>query len=151
MESQPNESAAASHITASTVEPPLQDPTERVARLERDLAEAQRSLKLAETRASIQRALAGAGAVDADAVALVVESSIPKGDAPFDVAAIARAIDEIRRTRPGLFRTPTPARSTTMPARVERPATRLEDAATHAAKRGDRASLMHYLRMKRTA
>jgi hypothetical protein len=137
--------------TPAPAEPTATDLTDRVAELERDLRDTRQTLQQAQTRTHIHRALAGTSPIDADAVALVVETELAKGESEPDAAAVARAVEEVRRTRPALFRSAGPARTGPMAARVERPATRLEDAAAHAAKRGDRASLMHYLRLKRAS
>lgn len=153
----PSESAASidtvieSDPTApASAAPPEPDLAARIAELERDLRRAQQAARQAETRAHIHRALAGAGAIDIDAVALVVEAALPRDAGAHDAAGVARIVEEIRRTRPALFHAGA-RRGATMTARVERPRTGLEEAALHAARTGDRTALLHYLRMKRSS
>src|SRR5690606_12774404 len=80
------------------------DLVERVGTLERELREARRAARLAQVRVSIHRSLAGSGAIDAEAVALVVETALGEAAADADHALVARTLDEVRRTRSSLFR-----------------------------------------------
>lgn len=129
---------------------------ERLAALERELAEARRSLRCAEVRSLIDRAVAGAGAIDAQAVGLVVEAALRDSGASLEGAdgqAVARVLEQVRRTRPVLFRAPAarPAPPSPMAGRVEGAPAPLADAAAEAVRTGDRASLLHYLRLRRGA
>lgn len=123
-----------------------------VERLEHELREANRALRTTERRVQIHRALAGRGALDTDAVVLVVEASLGAGDNE-GAGAIARVVDDVRRTRPALFRTSVASRSAAMTANVERHAvpTPLENAAHEARRSGDRSALLRYLRLRRKA
>ena len=141
---------------------PAADPTprpdlmERVGTLERELREAHHAARQAQLRVQIHRSLAGSGAIDTEAVALVVEAALGESGAAADAGGVARAVDEVRRTRPALFRATPATRSSAMTVRVERAggaATRspLEDAAREAQRSGDRASLLNYLRIRRAS
>lgn len=125
---------------------------ERVGALETELRRTREALRAAERRSLVHRALMGSGAVDVDAVALVVEAAMDNG-ASTDAPGVSRVVDEVRRTRPALFKGAGAgaSRSTAMTARVERAVTRtpLEEAAHRAARAGDRTSLLHYLRLRR--
>lgn len=151
----PDAIPAAATITPDPGPPAAPDLVERVGTLERELREAQRAARQAQVRVSIHRSLAGSGAIDAEAVALVVEAALGETAADADDARVARTLDEVRRTRPSLFRTTLPpgGRSSAMTVRVERQAPRspLEDAARDAQRTGDRASLLHYLRLRRAS
>ena len=145
---------------AETVETAPTDPgeasgaelVERVGQLETELRSARDALRTAERRGLIVRALAGTGAVDIDAVAVVVEASMEAG-ARLDAAGVRAAVEGVRRSRPALFSGSGVPRGGAMGARIERPAARtpLEDAAHQAARSGDRTSLLHYLRLRRAA
>jgi hypothetical protein len=70
-----------------------------------------------------------------------------------DAAAIGAAVENVRRSRPALFKGNGAGRTGAMTARIDRPAARtpLEDAAHQAARSGDRMSLLQYLRLRRAA
>lgn len=128
-------------------------PVARVDELVRELRGAREALRDAENRSGIIRALAGAGAVDIDTAAPLVERMLPASEGAADIGAIRSAIDELRRQRPAMFRTGGGSRAATMGARIERATkpTVMEVAAAEAVRNGDRVSLLHYLRLKRRA
>jgi hypothetical protein len=132
---------------AAAPAPSLED---RIAALEQDLRDAQRAARDARVRASVHRALVDAGPVDLDAVALVIEASVGHAGAEPDAANVARAVEDLRRSRPALFRPAASGRSAAMATRVERAASNpLADAAQRARRSGDRAALVEYLRLRR--
>jgi len=130
----------------------------RAAELERDLAEARVALDraAAETRereerstrvdldVAVDAALAAAGVVDAETVRALLGTALETG------ADLANLLGDLRRRKPFLFRSPArPATAAQAPARPEAAPTTLPDLARDAQRRGDRPSLLRYLRARR--
>ena len=136
----------------ATPEPPALSLQDTLDAVRRELETSRTLLDQAKLERELQRAAFDAGAIDLDAVTALAPR--PTGAAaPADPRA---AIDEIKKTKPHLFRprtAPTPAapRTTAMAANTPQdPQAPLAVAARRAAA-GDRNALLHYLRLKRLA
>ena len=112
----------------------LEDMRERASRLER--------------RGGIERGLAQAGAIDTEALALLVENRLDAND---DTTP-QRVIAQLQRERPALFRT-AGARATAMspshPSQGAPGRAVVDRARDDARATGDRRALMKYLRLRR--
>lgn len=116
------------------------------ARKELDALKA--ALDAAERRRAIERALLEADAIDLETASLLTESAVAGAPAPG--AAIAGAVADLKRRKPFLFARRAP-RSATMAPRGAPASDPLALSREHAAATGDRASLLRYLRLRRTA
>lgn len=141
----------------------------QLAALQEDLGRTRRLLEAAKRERDLQRVLMEAGAVDLDAGLMLLSAAVEKDggvDALDDAARarrIERAIRELVRTKPGMFR-PLPGSlyaasrgrgsggvTATGLARFdeEEGDASLKQAARAAALTGDRRTLMDYLRLRR--
>ena len=114
----------------------LEDMRERTTRLER--------------RSGIERGLAQAGALDTEALALLVENRL---DADED-ATPQRIIAQLQRERPALFRVTGVRASAMSPSHPSQGASGravVDRARDDARATGDRRALMKYLRLRRNA
>ena len=103
-----------------------------------------------ERRGTIERGLAQAGAIDTEALALLVESRL---EADED-ATPQRVIAQLQRERPALFRSGTARASALSPSHPSQgaPGRQVVDRAREDARAtGDRRALMKYLRLRRNA
>lgn len=102
-----------------------------------------------ERRGTIERSLAQAGAIDTEALALLVESKL-EGD---DDATPQRVIAQLQRERPALFRATSRASaiSPSHPSQGAPGRAGVERAREEARTTGDRRALMKYLRLRRNA
>ena len=125
----------------------------KVEALERTLEGAREALDASERRREIDLALASADAVDLETARLLTEVAVASMEAP-DVAAV---VSDLRRRKPFLFRADadprggSPGASAAMSAGAPTGAPGLEDEAERAARSGDRASVLRYLRARRGA
>jgi hypothetical protein len=141
--------------------------TKAPAQLIAELEETRRALKelqqqrAAETAARLMDQ-AASDALDPDTVRLLIRDALnnsrtalkEQANALADggLAAIERAVADLRRTKPFLFTRPAPAPSpaAASPALpVHDDDQRLRDAAVRARNTGDRRDLLHYLRIRR--
>ena len=110
--------------------------------LKAQLEAATRESGAEHARRNLEHELARAGAIDAEACLLLIESS--------DLAGLdaASQVAELRRRRPHLFRRSAPPApgATRMP---HAPSDELADMADRARTTGDRAALLRYLRRRR--
>lgn len=118
----------------------LEQKSQRVNELEQTVTDLER-------RGTIDQLLIEADAIDLDAARLLTETAVQQMDEP-DAAA---AVDELRRTKPFLFRA---ARNgaTSMSARIDAArddADSIDHAAAEAHATGDRTDLLRYLRRRR--
>jgi len=131
---------------AQQAEQQLADSQQQLQSLQSRLDEAESTIQQLERRQKIDATLATAEPIDADAVRLLTEQAIQQMDEP-DVDA---AVNELRQSRPYLFRQKTARRGPAMAARVDdEPAPESERAADDAAMTGDRRDLLRYLRLRR--
>lgn len=114
----------------------------------RELDSLRTALETAERRRQIERALAEADAIDLETAALLTEAAVSQ----MDEADINAAVGELKRRKPFLFARRTP-RSTVMAPRAQHDARaeHLAGAREAAASTGDRAALLRYLRLRRSA
>jgi hypothetical protein len=132
--------------------PAPQDPAPPadVASLQAELDAAKRELQGQKRRGLIERELAAAGALDAPAVAPMLERTLTSAGVP-EEADVRSAVARLRSQRPALFRgaRPQAARGAPPMGGVEPPpADPITDLAGRA-RRGDRGSLLAYLRARR--
>jgi len=119
--------------------------TDRVAQLEASLREAEARASAAERTRDIERALHGAGALDAETASMLVEREMASGEVEAE-----EAVERLRREKAWLFR---PAQaSEPAPSATGAPAQEgegLHEAARRAAASGDRRRVLEYLRLRR--
>jgi len=113
------------------------------------IAEAHEALDSCETRRAIDAALFETDALDLETARLMTEAAV----AQMPERDVAAAIEELRRSKPFLFRAGSRgAPVSTQSARADAPAgIDLSGALEEAAVTGDRAALLRYLRLKRRA
>lgn len=113
------------------------------------IAEANEALNSCETKRAIDAALFETDALDLETARLMTEAAV----AQMPERDVAAAIDELRRSKPFLFRSASPgAPVSTQSARADAAAgIDLSGALEEAAVTGDRAALLRYLRLKRRA
>lgn len=113
------------------------------------IAEAHEALDSCETKRAIDAALFETDALDLETARLMTEAAV----AQMPERDVAAAIDELRRSKPFLFRSAPPgAALSTQSARTNAAAAiDLSGALEEAAVTGDRAALLRYLRLKRRA
>jgi|GEM_PF-6794598 len=123
---------------------------DRIAALEAQLRQAHEALDASERQRSIDLALVEADAVDVETARLLTEIAVTQMDEP----DVALAVSELKGRKPFLFRRERPLGVSAMGVggAVGRGglAGELEDAAEAALETGDRASLLAYLRMRRS-
>lgn len=122
-----------------------------LADLRTKLSEAQTNLAREKQARVVDRALAGAGVIDAEVASLMLDSMLAsRPDAGTNIAPL---IEELRTTKPFLFESGLPARTaapSVMSAAISTtPADSLNDLAEQARATGDRRSLLRYLRARR--
>jgi hypothetical protein len=122
---------------------PADDPGTALAAAQRELDTMRASLAGSERGRALDRALLEAGAVDLDSAALIA-ASVPDS-ATTDPAKL---VADLKRRKPFLFNTARPTTSTAAP--IVTASVPIDEAATHARATGDRRSLLHYLRLRRT-
>ncbi len=122
-------------------------PTPPYEQLERELAEARRTIEHLERRQRIDALLAEADAIDLDAARLLTERAVETMDEP----DLALAVKDLKRHKPYLFRRPAPPWSgSTMSPRSDGEGDDLATAAaSRAAQSGARRDLLDYLRLRR--
>jgi hypothetical protein len=124
----------------------------KLAAVEAELAAARRKLAEAEVRRQVERRVAEVGAVDVDAAAVLVERAIAQGSEAIEKVGareIARAVEELKKRKPALFRAARVAAGVTaIGAKVVGAAT--SDAARGAIRPRDRKGLLEYLRRRRS-
>jgi predicted RNase H-like nuclease (RuvC/YqgF family) len=131
---------------AQQAERQVGDMQTRMQSLQSQLDEAQQTIDHLERRQKIDALLAESEPIDTEAVRLLTEQAVQQMDEP-DVQA---AVEELRQSRPYLFRQQRGSAGSAMAARVTDPAGgESEDAAEQAAISGDRRDLLRYLRLRR--
>ncbi len=109
------------------------------------LAEAQQTITALERRQRIDALLAESDAVDIEVARLLTETAVATMDEP----DLQRAVDDLRRDKPYLFRRQSAAGASAMPARSDDAPPPTQAAAQQALATGNRRDLLRYLRMKR--
>jgi len=141
--------------TTATTEPATDDTTpvadslhQRIEALEDSLGRAREALDASERRREIDLALVESDALDLETARLLTEMAVTQMDEPDVKSAVA----ELRRDKPFLFRAARSVAVPTMGAGEHGAAGRdaLGDAAEAAMTSGDRASLLAYLRLRRS-
>lgn len=125
------------------------DLTNQIARLEAQLAQAERTIIQTQRRAEIERELIAARAVDLETATLLTEAAIAEMDQP-DVAI---AVRELSGRKPFLFAAPPAAGAAGLsmsPAPAQDKHHAVNSIAQRARVSGDRAELLRYLRARRT-
>lgn len=123
------------------------DLAEQLRAREAELQEFRARAERLHRRGTIERSLAQAGAIDTEALALLVESRL-EGD---DDTTPQRVIAQLQRERPALFRA-TPRASAISPGHPSQGApghAGVDRAREEARATGDRRALMKYLRLRR--
>jgi hypothetical protein len=143
-------------------EPPKEpaDLAAQITLLSRELAQSRDEITRITRDRDVQRRLIEAGALDIDAAATLVAKQLAESPA----LTPTKAVREVARAAPMLFRPsasqiarditgsggePRGASMTPAPSAAARGAQQLTDAARDARARGDRRSLMDYLRLRR--
>ena len=123
-----------------TATPPQASPEERLAELERKLAEQDAAHQRSLTRAELKTLAVRAGMVDLDGLNLL-DTANYKLDAKGDIENADRIMTDLRRAKPWLF--PTANSSTTAPTPPSTPPiARRATAMTHAEWQSARAELL---------
>ncbi len=117
----------------------------QLADIKSTLARAREQLDDSERRAAIDRQLAAAGVIDPETATLLVERALQTMDTP----DVPLAIADLQRRKPFLFRAPSAPRASSMSPVTDPPGPTLESLADQARQRGDRKSLLTYLRARR--
>jgi hypothetical protein len=136
----------ATTLNAGDAMPP---PAERIDELEQQIAEKDQLIRDLEQREQIGNLLREADAIDVDAARLLTEATLAAMDQP----DIERAVADLRRTKPYLFRVRSRPVAGQSPRGVAAPSCedRAAQAASEAAVTGHRRDLLRYLRMRREA
>ncbi|MEQ8844294.1 MAG: hypothetical protein RIB58_05510 [Phycisphaerales bacterium] len=127
-----------------------QDLADQLRARDEELKAMQRKADTLARRGSIERGLAQAGAIDTEALALLVEHRL-KAD---EDTTPQRIIAQLQRERPALFRTSSSRASSMSPSHPSQgaPGRQVVDRARDDARAtGDRRALMKYLRLRRNA
>ncbi len=119
----------------------------QLARLQSELDQSRAALTDADRQHEVDMALTQAGAVDLDTARLLAQQQIT--DTPG--VSTADLITALARTKPYLFRPSSRASHSAMSPCIDDARSALCDAADRAARTGDRASLLAYLRARRGA
>ena len=125
-----------------------QDLADQLRARDQQLQEIQDKATRLERRGAIERSLAGAGAIDTEALALLVEQRL---EADQD-ATPQRVIAQPQRERPALFRSAIARASAMSPSHPSQGAPHrqvIDRARADARATGDRRALMKYLRLRR--
>ncbi len=109
-----------------------------------ELTQLRDTVSVMERRQKIDALLTDADAVDFEVARLLTEAAVEAMDEP----DVHLAIDELRRSKPYLFRSPRGVAGA-MGVRRYDPHEQAEQAADAAARSGDRRDLLHYLRLRR--
>lgn len=118
----------------------------QVARLEGELAGEREAVDAAEQRRQIEQQLREARAIDLETARLLTESAVQAMDEP----DVARAVSELRRSKPFLFAPSVSAGTAVMAGHIAGGGkNELACAAEDARSSGDRRALLRYLRLKR--
>ncbi len=118
----------------------------RLEQLQTQLGEAQQTVSHLERRQHIDGLLADADTIDLEAARLLTERTIEQMDEP----DVKLAIEDLRRTKPYLFRHHAAESSGAMAARDRAAAgAGVQQAAERAVSTGDRRDLLDYLRLRR--
>ncbi len=137
---EPDTSAAPSRIEATDVHAMRQ----QIEQLEGQLDQSRQTVEALERRQSIDALLAEADTIDLEAARLLTQIAVAEMDEP----DLELAVQDLRQSKPYLFRTPQVTQGSAMSPEVE-PHTREIQAADRAAMTGDRRDLLAYLRLKR--
>jgi hypothetical protein len=128
-----------------TPAPPTPSPTDDA------LDSARNRLDALHRRHRIDQRLIAGRVFDIESARLLVEDALEhQGDAEADDAAVDQAVEALRRRKPHLFTTPTPAHRA-MGVRLDAEDTTAQSAATHATATGRLRDLLTYLRLRRSA
>lgn len=119
---------------------------ERIETLSSELTNAQSSAARAQFDHQLDAALYSAGAIDVETARAVAAGRIGD-DSNLTPAAL---VQQLKREKPFLFRSPAPSHSAMSPHTDDNGASTVR-AAQDAAATGDRASLLNYLRARRSA
>ncbi|MBX3388075.1 MAG: hypothetical protein KF691_01325 [Phycisphaeraceae bacterium] len=124
----------------------------RLAQLEFESQSLREALAREQQARAIDRALTSAGAIDTEVASLMLASMLEKPDAKADAPDIQLLIETLRASKPFLFESALSTRpsvpSAMSPAISTSPADSLSDLAEQARSRGDRRSLLTYLRAR---
>jgi hypothetical protein len=156
LQSRPPETDPAIGTPAPPAPATPNSPADTTPDLRAELRKARIALAQSETRRHAQRLLLEARTIDLDAATLLIESALkpaPDIDAESapDAKAITRAVEDLRRRKPVLFRAPGGGGGGgAMSPHITRSAAAPAELLQHAATTGDRNALIRYLRARRT-
>lgn len=117
----------------------------RINELETSLASAKQELDAMERRHEIDLALMREGAIDLETARLMAELTMESAEE----GNTSEAVSKLRQDKPFLFRKPPQSSGGAMSAKVSQERTETAAAGEHAARNGDRESLLRYLRARR--
>lgn len=109
------------------------------------------ALDAAERRRHIERALIEEGAIDLETTALLAEPAVTSTDPAALPAAAASAASDLKRRKPFLFARRPPRSSAMAPISAPSKSESLALSRQAAVTSGDRADLLRYLRLRRSA
>ncbi|OHB68052.1 MAG: hypothetical protein A2Y77_08920 [Planctomycetes bacterium RBG_13_62_9] len=134
---------------AQSAEKKAQTLTEQLAEASQKIAQMSQEVSGLQIEQKLTRRLAAAGAIDLETVLLVAKARM-EGQSEADVD---RCVEQLRKEKAHLFSGPVEAPASRKTAgakdRAGQPRMALEQAATRAAKTGNRADLQHYLKLRR--
>jgi hypothetical protein len=117
----------------------------KITNLSTSLDQARSALETAERRRAIDTALAQAHTIDLDAARLLTEAALAEGKS----SDIPKAVADLRKAKPFLFRPAPPQASAMSAAPRPAPTDELARIADQARQTGDKRALLHYLRARR--
>ena len=132
---------------AQAAEQQLDELSSQTRQLQAELDEARQTTTQLERRQTINELLAESQAVDLEVARLLTETAVESMSKP----DVKLAIEDLRRTKPYLFRRSTGDGSSVMSSHVPEADHLSTRAAQDAAATGDRRDLLRYLRLRRQA
>jgi len=131
---------------AQTAEQSLEDITDELQALQTKLDEAGQTITVLERRQKMDALLTESDSVDLEAARLLTEHAVALMDEP----DIKLAIEDLKRSKPYLFRRRAQRGATSMPPSIGHEGQDPADlAADQAMQSGDRRDLLRYLRLRR--
>lgn len=119
----------------------------RLEELTSTLSQTREALDASERQRAIDVALASSEVIDIEAARLLTDAALAQMKEP----DVAKAIADLKKRKPFLFRPARKPPSSMSPAGKPAPRNELEEIAEQARQTGDKRALLHYLRARRGA
>jgi hypothetical protein len=133
---------------AQAAEKTVEQLTAQLAEREASIVQREQAIAALERRQAIDEQLRQADAIDFESARLLTEVAVSE----MDEADVSAAVEELRRTKPALFRTVQKRASVSAPRNGHEQSARdsaMEQAAIEATTSGKRSDLLRYLRLRR--